>query len=450
MQIQDVMKLMTQKHNVNPLFVGGCVRDKIMGIEPKDFDIEVHGCSLNRLAEIVREYADGHEVNMVGVSFGVIKAKIGGADFDFSVPRRDNKVGSGHKGFEVEYDESMSIEEAAARRDFTMNALAATSDWHIINMFGGIEDIENKILRATSEKFSEDPLRVLRGMQFAARFDMTVEAKTANMAWLLRHEYYSLAVERVWGEWEKWAEKGVKPSQGIKFLASCGWLANFKEIKDMVGVPQDSEWHPEGDVFQHTLHCIDAAAEIAERDGLNKKDRVELIFATLCHDFGKVFTTQFTNGRWRAPGHDEAGAAPTASFIESIGGTESFIEQVVPLVKMHMRHIGFSGSKSQVRRIACNVNIKQLARVVESDHSGRPPLAAGLPKEMEHMLKVAQEVNVEDGKPEPILMGRHLIEMGMTPNKEFGKILKDAFEAQLDGVFVDVDGAKNWFEARSN
>lgn len=232
--------------------VGGAVRDLVQGREPKDLDLEVFGLSAEQTEAALSQFG---KVNAVGRSFGVFKVTVDGEDFDVSLPRRDSKVAEGHKGFEVTVDEGMTVEEAAARRDFTMNAMAVdvmTGELH--DPFGGVQDLQARVLRHTSEHFSEDPLRVLRAMQFAARFNMTLAPETVELCRSLVGEAASLPVERVWGEWEKMLTKGVNLAAGLRVLEETGWLATLPELQALVGLAQHPEWHPEGDVWEHTVH----------------------------------------------------------------------------------------------------------------------------------------------------------------------------------------------------
>ena len=195
--------------------VGGCVRDQLLGLSNKDLVIEVFHLDAAQLSKILSRFG---RVNEVGVSFGVIKLRTAyGDDVDFTLPRRESKIGRGHRGFQVQVDHTLSVADAALRRDFTMNAIYRNlHDQTLIDPHGGIKDLEQRVLRATSEHFAEDPLRVLRGMQFASRFDATMSSETIEMCRSLSHEYSSLALERVWNEWQKWATRGKRPSQGLK------------------------------------------------------------------------------------------------------------------------------------------------------------------------------------------------------------------------------------------
>ena len=431
----------------DPIRVGGCIRDEMLGVESKDIDIEVFGLSSDALVAVLKRFG---KVSVVGESFGVIKLRHKGEEFDFSLPRRDNKVGRGHKGFEVVVDHELSPFEAAKRRDFTINAIGRRLDGELVDPHGGLSDLNNRVLRHTSEHFAEDPLRVLRGFQFAARFNMSVVPETLEMCRSLIGEFDTLAIERIWIEFEKWAVKGSVPSAGLRFLRACGWVSLFPELEALIGVQQDPEWHPEGDVWEHTLHVCDAAARIADREQLEGEDRAVLILAALCHDLGKPETSVFERGRWRAPGHPEAGVPVAKRFLESIGCLQRIIDRVLPLVREHMIHVtGGQPSDKLVRRLAVRLekaSVCELLLLIEADHSGRPPLFPGLPKKAEEIGVIAERLDVEAAKPKPIIGGRHLIDRGLQPGPRFGEIIGECFEAQLDGVFVDENGAVLFLE----
>jgi len=432
-----------------PFEVGGCVRDRLLGTPGKDIDIEVFRLDAGQLAAILEPFG---RVDTVGVSFGVIKLKTHeGIEFDFTLPRRENKTGSGHRGFTVEVDHTMTIADAAARRDFTINAIyrCLLRD-QISDPHGGADDLRAGVLRATSRHFAEDPLRVLRGMQFAARFQLTVEAGTAQMCSSLRSEASTLAVERIWSEWHKWATRGVHPSAGLQFLQQADWLSLYPELAALVEVPQDPAWHPEGDVWIHTLLVCDMAAEIARREELDAEERTILMFAALCHDLGKATTTEFKDGRWRAHGHPEAGVPLTRTFLERIGCPKHIIEVVEPLVAEHLVHAAETMTARTARRLARRLGkatIQQLLWLIEADLRGRPPLPGDLPASVLKLRELATSENIVTSQVQPLIQGRHMIAQGYEPGNWFGPILKNCYEAQLDGVFEDEASGIAWLVA---
>lgn len=427
------------------LFVGGVVRDKQLGKQSKDIDLEVYNVDSDSLQKILSNYG---KVDTVGSSFGVIKLTTETNDYDFTLPRRENKSGEGHRGFIVEPDPTMTPKDAAERRDFTFNGLAMTVEGRVLDYFDGLKDLHKRRLRHISNKFAEDPLRVLRGFQFAARFDLTMAKETAELCRSIKNEYKTLPVERIWTEWQKWAEKGQKPSAGLKVLRETGWLEFYPELHRLIGIPQEERWHPEGDVWTHTNFVVDMAAEIAERENLESEDRLVLVLAALCHDLGKVSTTQNIEGEWRAPGHATEGEEPTRALLQRIGAPRNIIEKVVPLVREHMSHLNEINPRT-IRRLSLRLtpaSVKMLGYVIESDHSGRPPLPKVMPDRAREMVELAETLSLREEAPKPIVGGRHLLELakkGKIPKEfasggpHFKKFLDLVFEAQIDGAFED-------------
>ncbi len=434
--------------------VGGCVRDALLGMPIKDFDVEVHGVGYEDLVEALGKWG---RADLVGRSFGVVKLTVrGGETYDFAIPRRDSKVAPGHKGFEVEFDPGISRQEAAARRDFTINALMYDPRGdEILDHFGGREDLEKRVLRHTSPAFVEDPLRVLRGMQFAARFELTPAPETVELCRSIREGFHELAKERLREEWFKWAAKSARPSAGLLFLEETGWLDHFPELGALRSTPQDPEWHPEGDVFIHTCHCCDALARLPEWRERNEADRVVYMLGTLCHDLGKPQTTheKERGGRMRivSPGHAGVGVDVADSFLKRIDAPQEVRQRVRPLVQCHMAHLDAISDRS-VRRLANRLHpetIEGLGLVIVADHMGRPPRPAEAPPTMKELQARARALELEKSAPAPILQGRHLIERGMKPGPEMGALLKSAFEAQLDGEFADLAGGVEWLEGKN-
>lgn len=438
-----------------PCIVGGAVRDHVMGIIPKDYDIEVYDILPDELFTLLQQHG---YVDVVGRSFGIFKFVNNGQAFDFSVPRKDSKIGMEHTDFEVTTNPFLSFEEAAKRRDLTMNSLIYDIKTDsIIDPFNGLSDMYKRmIVHTDNATFGDDPLRVLRIFQFAGRFDMDVNVHTSAICMDLRETFDSISKDRVWIEWEKWALKSVKPSKGLNFLWQSGWTDNFPEIATLAETEQEPDHHPEGNVFKHTMFVCDAMARLFKYTPLTDDQKVVLMLAALCHDFGKPATTEYVEGKGiTAYGHDVAGEEPTRSFLERIGAPKDIIERVVPLVVNHMQHVYFGhmlkttdsekAKQRFVRRLATKVNIEELSLVAEADHSGRPPIEPHMPESMYEILEIAESLGVEDTAPKPILMGRHLIEQGIHPGRTMGEMLKAAFEAQLDGKFDTLEGAIEWF-----
>ncbi|HXP86967.1 MAG TPA: HD domain-containing protein [Bryobacteraceae bacterium] len=435
--------------------VGGAVRDALLELVPKDFDIEVYGIAYDKLAGLLARHG---QVDLVGKSFGVVKLSAGqGLAWDFSVPRRDSKTGLHHRDFHATFDESITPQEAASRRDFTINAIAWDPvDERLLDFFGGAEDLRRRVLRATSEAFAEDPLRVLRGMQFACRFDLTVDPETAALCRSIADQYDTIARERVAEEFMKWAVKGKRPGRIFEYLHATGWVRHFPEIGALKGVPQDPEWHPEGDVDIHTGLVLDAAARIAERDLLEGDARAVLLFAALAHDFAKATTTTLRSRggrmRWSAYGHEIDGGPITRAFLERMGIKSAIVDQVEPLVESHMvtTSIGREPSARAVRRLAMRLapaTIAQLLRVIEADYSGRPPLPQGLPEGAARIKEIAEAQAVKEGPQAPLILGRHVLPyFEGRPGVHIGEVTRAAYEAQADGEFSNEAEALAWLD----
>ena len=431
------------------LMVGGSVRDLLLGVqEVKDVDIEVYGIPPEDLKKIVGET---YPFDACGLSFGVLK--IQRLDIDVSLPRRESKRGEGHRGFLIDSDPFLTVKEAASRRDFTVNAmyydpLAAAFE----DPYGGVEDLKNRVLRHVSPKFAEDPLRVLRGMQFVARFGLCPAPETVEICRGMTIE--GLPPERLFGEWEKLLTKGVEIGCGLEFLRATGWVRYFPELQALIGCRQDPEWHPEGDVWEHTKLCLDAFA----RHRLGDWDEDLVVgLAVLCHDFGKPATTKFDSvkGRIRSLGHDIEGKEPTLSFLRRLTNEERLLKEVPPLVKNHMRPYAMWKSQakdSAVRRLARDVvRIDRLIRVARADEEGHPEgrtISSSGSEDLVWLAARAENLRIADAAPKPILMGRHLIELGYKPSDRFKQWLDACFEAQLDGAFSDLDGAIAYFKEK--
>ena len=449
--LEKIVKIL-HAEGYRPLIAGGAVRDDLLGLSPKDFDIEVYGVSFDDLARILSQYG---RVDLVGQTFGVIKL----GPYDFSLPRRDSKIGSAHRDFLTTFDPDITPQEACARRDFTINAMAYDAiTGELLDFFHGREDLESKTLRATSPAFREDPLRVLRGMQFACRFNLTLDPATAQECRAIADQYSTLAQERIAEEFMKWATKSQYPGRVIEYLAASGWLVHFPELAALRDVPQDPEWHPEGDVAVHTMLVVDAAAKIAVRDQLEGDARAVLLFSALTHDFAKPATTALRdrNGklRWTAHGHESAGGPLARAFLERIGIKPSIVDQVVPLVENHLAHSSLRNDVTprSVRRLALRLapaSITQLIRLIEADHGGRPPLPQGLPGSAIRIQDMAAAQSVETKPPRALILGRHVLPyFNNVSGPHIGEVTKSAYEAQLDGAFSTEPEALAWLAAR--
>ena len=420
------------------LIVGGWVRDRELGRASKDIDLEVFGVEAARLREILSGFGS---VNAVGESFTVFKV----ADLDVSLPRRESKVGRGHKGFEVTGDPHMTAHEAARRRDFTVNAISwdpLTSEFE--DPFDGRGDIGRKRLRAVDERtFGDDSLRVLRAVQFAARFEFALDPATEALC--RRISLDDLPAERIWGEFEKLLLQAPRPSIGFELALRLGVIdALLPEMKALIGCPQEPEWHPEGDVWIHTLMVIDQAR--TRIGALDRPRQAAIMLGAVCHDLGKPATTAFLDGRIRSIDHEQAGVAPATAVLDrlnvhTIAGFD-VRREVLGITAHHLKPGMFGMSKTPVsdgafRRLAQKVDLELLALLAKSDCLGRTgnfDCSA-----MDWFLERARQLGVEHAPPTPIVLGRHLIPLGVTPGPRMGEILRAVYERQLDGSVTTLD-----------
>lgn len=316
------------------------------------------------------------------------------------------------------------------------------------------------MLRHVSPAFAEDPLRVLRGCQFAARFELRWHPDTLALCRQLVPELRTLPVERIWAEWQKLLLQSQRPSIGLDALLDTGAIELWPDLHALVGVPQDAAWHPEGQgdprgsLWVHNGMVVDEAVRVLADDGVtDPEERIIVVLGALCHDLGKPATTAHTDGRWRALGHEEAGAEPTRRFLETIGCPRRITDAVVPLVQHHLEPFQLARAQAgsaAIRRLATKVPLNRLARVARADFLGRTTADALATRDSRDIAAVnwllarADELNVSAAAPRPWLQGRHLLEMGCTPGPELGVQLRRAFEAQLDGAFDDEPGAVRW------
>ncbi len=422
------------------LIIGGWVRDRLLGHDAKDIDLEVFGLPVERLKTLLAAFGS---VNTVGESFTVFKV----GDLDISVPRRESKAGRGHRGFEVTGDPSMTVAEAARRRDFTINALSwdpLTDEY--IDPYGGREDLARRVLRAIDARtFGEDSLRVLRALQFAARFESTLEPATFALCQSIPLD--DLPAERVWGEVEKLLLRATRPSIGLALGRDLGVVQRlWPELAALIDCPQEPEWHPEGDVWIHTLMVVDEARPLIEDVDRARKNTIML--GALLHDVGKPGTTKFEDGRIRSKGHEAAGVEPATKMLDrfNVHSMDGFDvrHHVLGIVAYHLAPGSWHKAPTPVgdgafRRLAAKVDLELLARVATADCRGRTghfDCSA-----TDWFVARARALGVEHAAPAPLLLGRHLLTLGVAPGPAMGALLKDVYERQLDGEIQSLDEA---------
>tara|TARA_B100000586_G_C20082243_1_gene415941 strand:+ start:30 stop:1241 length:1212 start_codon:yes stop_codon:yes gene_type:complete len=382
-------------------------------------------------------------VNAVGKNFTVYKV----GPVHVSIPRTESKSGRGHRGFTVKGDPDLPLVEAARRRDFTINAIA----WDPLNdnyldPYGGKADLKQRLLRIVDpHTFGDDSLRVLRALQLAARFGLRVDETTKNICRQTLLD--DLPAERVYGELEKLLLLSERPSRGFALAKELGVLDKlFPELKALVGCEQELEWHPEGDVWVHTLQVIDQAR--SRIDDLDYPQQMALMLGAVCHDLGKPATTEFIDGRIRSRNHEEAGVEPTRALLDrlnvhSMNGYD-VRHQVIGMVAQHLKPGMWHKSTGVVgdgafRRLARKVDLELLARLAKSDCLGRGGTFDC--SAMDWFLERARALGVEHAPPAPLLLGRHLLDLGLRPGPEIGRILKAVYEQQLDGRVTALEAA---------
>jgi tRNA nucleotidyltransferase (CCA-adding enzyme) len=375
--------------------VGGAARDLVLsGEPPKDLDIEVFGLSPDAVRSTLERFG---KVDAVGASFGVYKLRTPDGEVDVSLPRRENKAGRGHKGFIVAPDPTMTPEQAAARRDFTVNALMLDPlTGEVLDFFGGRADWQARVLRHVGPAFAEDPLRVLRAMQFCARWGFTLESQTAVLCRTLSGEFDTLPKERVWGEWRKWGERGRFPSAGLRALEDAGWVM-------FLGV---------SDLPSSTLEYCDRVASVADVEGIKGEARVTLLLAALS---------------------TLSAAEETTKFLAAIGAPSRVARGVKSLLEARW---AWKDPGSTARALAFQLG--------QSSRTLREFGAMLDEEERKALYLLAQHLGVLDAPPQPILRGDHLIERGWQQGPQLGRALQDAFQAQLRGAFSDLAGALTW------
>lgn len=423
------------------LCVGGFVRDRILKRPSKDLDIEVFGIPQDRLLSLLQSIG---KVMPAGQAFPVYKL----GDIDVALPRRESKTGRGHKGFTVEGDPSMPFAEAARRRDFTINAIGwdpLTDEY--LDPFSGRRDLDLRVLRVVDPRtFADDSLRVLRALQFAARFELTIDPDTARICSAIALD--DLPAERIWGEFEKLLLQAERPSIGFALARELGIIRQLlPEMESLYDCPQDPEWHPEGNVWVHTLMVIDQAHQL--NADLDRARLATVMLGAVCHDLGKPATTALIDGRVKSPNHEAMGVAPATAILDrlNVNTLDGFDvrAQVIGLVAEHLRPIAFSKTRDSVtdgafRRLAQKVDLELLARFARADCQGRTGLfdCSGV----DWFIERARSLGVEHKPPAPILLGRHLIEMGVAPGSRMGEILKAIYELQLDSAVTTLDEAR--------
>jgi len=435
-------------HGIKPIFVGGFVRDFFTGHTTSDLDIELYGVtSLETLEVLLRPFG---KLGLYGKSFGVLKLNYEGYSIDFSPPRTESKSGFGHKGFELEWFSDLDFSTAARRRDFTINAIGYDPLTHtLLDPFGGVEDLKAKRLKCVdSETFIDDPLRVLRAVQFAARFELTCDKNLLALCrqMIANGALRELPKERIFEEFKKLLLQSNRPSIGMALLRDMGGLGFFSPLDRLEETPQEKDSHPEGSVWIHTLMALDSMASL--RCG-EWRDDIVLMLAVLLHDIGKPDTTIYADGILNAPKHAEIGAEMAQGWLERVTEDKTLISRILPLIRYHgwPRKLYRSNAlDSDILRLSTYVCIRDLILVAKADFFGRA-FVGDIPEHFEAgewLYERASALGVLVEPPAPLLMGRDLIALGMPPSEAFKSILNDAYDAQLNQLFCTRNQALEW------
>lgn len=408
-------------------YVGGFVRDALLGKENKDVDIEVHGLEPRCLEELLDSL--GQRIS-IGESFGIYNLK--GYSLDIAMPRKEEARGRGHKDFDIFVDPFIGTESACRRRDFTINALMQdVLTGEIVDHFGGREDLKLGLLRHVNDvSFAEDPLRVLRAAQFAARFGFTVAKETVRLCRGM--DLSRLPRERIDGELKKALTKAEKPSVFFEVLRKMDQLDDwFPELKALIGVEQNPVYHAEGDVWNHTMMVLDEAAKLRHRT----EQPYWFMLAAVTHDFGKAVATRMEKGALHAYEHEVLGLPLAEAFLRRLTGETKCIEYVLNLTRLHMKPNTVAGAGS-VRKVTNRmfdqaIDPEALVCIALADDRGR---IKQKPSESHEEFLYTRLAVYREYMARPYVMGKDLIAAGLTPGKDFTEILAYAHKLRLAGV----------------
>lgn len=437
--------------------VGGYVRDLILGIPSSDADIEIFGVPQDDLASLLEQLFPG-AVNLVGKSFGVYNVRVSDDyHLDIALPRTEYKIHSGHKGFTIESNPFLDPLDASRRRDFTINAISLdplTGD--ILDPYYGMQDLKDRILRVVDAKtFIEDPLRAFRAIQLAARFELTVDELSLDVLQDLaaRGETESLSPERIGQEIKKLLLRARKPSIGLALAQNIGLIArHFPSLHILKNTIQDPEWHPEGDVWTHTLMVVDEAARLCRQTQfqLTEIEQLQIIFGSLCHDLGKASTTQLIDGRVHSRGHEEAGSSLATSLAAQMHFSHEIVHAASAIAADHLKpsilyaelrkgvltEPAYANAIRRVLRRIAPLHWKPFIIACEADWRGRSipdrerePYAAGL-----SFVQAIEKYNLAHEAITPLIQGRDLLDLGLAAGPLHGEIIRTIEEMRDTGT----------------
>ncbi len=423
MEIEKEIAKLVKENGGRTFYVGGYVRDKLLNIENKDVDIEVHGISEDTLYKILKSLGTPLAY---GSSFGVYS--LSGHNIDIALPRSEKLIGKKHTDFRIDVDPFIGYKNACKRRDITINALMMdVLTEEILDYYSGINDLNNKIIRYVDKNsFVEDPLRVLRVAQFAARLQFKVDEDTIDLCKNIDLSY--LSRERIEEELRKALLKANKPSIFFDVLNKMNQLSYwFKEVEDLINIKQDPIYHPEGDAYIHTMQVLDRCAKY--RDVVS--DAYSFMLLGLTHDFGKTITSEEIDGRIHAYNHEIAGVPIVETFLKRISNRKDVIKYVKNMVTMHMepnkKANNHSSIKSTNKMFYNCISPKDLIYFSICDSGKTDNLNF-----LNERYKIYEEIINK-----PYVTGNDLIKAGIKPNEDFHKLLEYATKLRLANVDKD-------------
>jgi putative nucleotidyltransferase with HDIG domain len=407
--------------------VGGFVRDSLIdpGIDSKDRDYLITGIPLDKLVSILKKYG---RVDLVGKSFGVIKftGKGTGDTVDIAIPRVEKSTGVEHRDFDIQYDPFLPVEDDLGRRDFTINAIARSlPDGEIIDPFSGVDDIRDRKIRIVfPNAIEDDPLRILRAVQFAARLNFSIEEETLTAMKEKGRLIQSVSPERIAEELNKMLIKADKPSIGFRYLYEIGVLETIlPSLEECAGVDQPGGYH-RWDVFDHTLECLD-----------NTPKKLNVRLAALFHDVGKPKSKQIVEGGATFYGHDRLSAQMAKKNMRKLKYSNELIDQVDTLVSKHMFN-DKSGDKG-VRRLINAVGIDLIFDLIELRRADT--LAQGMGQDPDDVNEFEKRVKEEIEKKSPFgfkdlaINGADIMkEFKLEESPEVGRVLRYLLDLVLD------------------
>lgn len=425
------------------LLIWWAVRDIIMWLIPKDFDIEIHKLDAQKIEKITSKFG---KISKVWKQFWILKLSIKNwVDIDISLPRRDSKKWVWHKWFDIEIDIDMWIKDACRRRDFTMNSVSLDIvTWEIFDYFNWVKDIKKRILKITDKKtFADDPLRVMRAIQFISRFWLKIDSDSIPIIKSMLPTLKELPKERIWEEWRKILLKSEKPSVGLNMALKL-WVLRIlhEELSILDNIEQDKKWHPEWNVWTHTMLVLDKASEICIREKLSEEDSLIIILASLCHDLWKATTTKVIKWRITSHDHEQEWVKPAKKFLKSIDIPNNLIQKIIPLIANHLAPVVFYKSDIDwikisdwaIRRLAKRLypaTIKELTFIAEADFRWR-----WVKKEKylawKWLLNRASRLQVESNKPINIISWKELMNLWFQPWPKIWELINYANKLRDD------------------